>query len=1140
MASTRSEAKMESMEKALMGVQDNMSQVQGRLDKIDQAVEGLLSLKGIMEQMIKLQAGATVRSNEGGGQLGEGSAVHGKEERVAHQGEEATEEVRMALKKIELPMFEGEDPLGWLGKMEQYFEVHESPTECRLKLAYICMQGTTVHWFRWMKVRIPNLSWDRLAEELIKRYSGFDANPFELIASLNQEQQSVDAYIERFEMLIAQLGEVQEDQGLGYFMSGLREEIRRRMIVHAPRTVDHAMMLARGLERELYGTAVDRGRSKVGLGLGYTHKPVSNMGWATQAPAHERDRSKSYPQPNNNTRTWSPGEQRTRNPITPQSYSGGPRNHSGGGRGGMSRPPDQKIRDDRVVSHQEFLHRREKGLCFKCGDPYHPMHRCANKSLRVTILAEEEGEESEWEQVELEEKNEEARREAEETGENNVEFNTLELPLYSVNGINHPQTLKMRAKVAGKEVVAMVDSGASHNFVSKEVITELGLEVDSSVFFGVCLGDGCRVSSQGVCRRLKVDLGQCQIQIEGYLFELGGIDLILGVDWLRTLGDVLLNWNRMEMRFSWCEQTVILKGDPSLSRSLVSFKSIAKVSEVEFYGAVLLKWKGGEEWGAEDGGGGEAMNNMLAKYEKVFREPCGLPPNRSQNHVISIKEGCGPISVRPYRYAHRQKDEIEKMVSEMLISGVIQTSNSPYSSPVILVKKTDGSWRFCVDYRALNDITIADKYPIPVVEELFDELHGATHFTKLDLKSGYHQIRVRAADVHKTAFRTHEGHYEFLVMPFGLKNAPATFQATMNEVFRPFLRKFVLVFFDDVLIYCKSWKDHVKHVEVVLTLLQQHKFVLNQKKCQFGLEQVEYLGHIITAQGVAMDRNKIESVVHWPQPQNTKGVRAFLGLTGYYRKFIKDYGKIARPLTEQLKKNQFGWEEKAQGAFERLKQAMVTAPVLRMPDFSKEFVIECDASGMGIGAVLNQEGQPIAFYSKALADRALSKSTYERELMALVLAVQHWRHYLLGRKFVVIIDHKPLKNLLQQRITTPDQQYWLAKLMGYEFEIKHRAGAENGAADALSRRESTGEMKAFTKTEWVGVEAFQEAVRNDPELKNIIEKVRRDPEGSKNYSFINGSLHFKGRIVVPSKSSWVSTLLIEFHDTPFGGHSGAL
>lgn len=471
----------------------------------------------------------------------------------------------------------------------------------------------------------------------------------------------------------------------------------------------------------------------------------------------------------------------------------------------------------------------------------------------------------------------------------------------------------------------------------------------------------------------------------------------------------------------------------------------------------------------------------------------------------------------------------------MLNAGIIRPSISPYSSPVILVRKKDGSWRFCVDYRALNKITVPNKFPIPVIDELLDEIGPARVFSKIDLKSGYHQIMMKAEDVEKTAFRTHEGHYEFLVMPFGLTNAPSTFQSLMNEVLRPVLRKCALVFFDDILIYSLTMEEHVVHLTQVLQLMDQHDLKINGKKSVFGRGQIEYLGHVLSAGTVAADPKKLEAMWLWPVPKDLKSLRGFLGLTGYYRRFVKDYGKIARPLTQLLKKDSFQWGPSPQQAFEALKHTLTEIPTLAVPDFSKVFVLETDASGTGLGAVLTQEGKPLAFWSATLSDRSQAKSVYERELMAVVRAVQRWRHYLLGRHFIIRTDQKSLKFLTEQQVVGEGQFKWISKLSGYDFEIQYKPGKDNSAADAMSRRSSYCALSVLKVNDF---EEWQTEMLQDPKLQAIVQDLIVDPEAHKGYTLKDHRLFYKGKLVLSKQSSRIPILCKEFHASLLGGHSG--
>jgi hypothetical protein len=368
------------------------------------------------------------------------------------------------------------------------------------------------------------------------------------------------------------------------------------------------------------------------------------------------------------------------------------------------------------------------------------------------------------------------------------------------------------------------------------------------------------------------------------------------------------------------------------------------------------------------------------------------------------------------------------------------------------VKKKDITWRLCIDFRCLNTQTIKDKFLVPVIEDLLDELHGAKIFSKLNLRSGYHQIRMHEDDIHKTAFKTYFGHFEYVVMPFGLSNAPATFQALMNDIFKDYLQKFILVFYDDILVYSNDVQEHMQHLGIALSILRQHQLAAKRSKCVFGVSHVEYLGHVISAQGVSTYPSKVTAIAEWEIPQSVTQLRSFLGLAGYYHRFVKNFGVICHPLHDLLKKGGFSWTSIHDSAFHTLQQALIQALVLALPNFSEAFTLETDTSGSGIGTVIMQQGRHIAYFSAALCPKNAAMSAYEKEALAIIEAVKRWCHYFLGSKLIIKTDQQSLKYITEQRVAEGIQHKLMLKLLEFDFSIEYKRGAENKVADALSRQ----------------------------------------------------------------------------------------
>ena len=452
----------------------------------------------------------------------------------------------------------------------------------------------------------------------------------------------------------------------------------------------------------------------------------------------------------------------------------------------------------------------------------------------------------------------------------------------------------------------------------------------------------------------------------------------------------------------------------------------------------------------------KAIQKLLFKHQSAFQ--CeGEPLGRTEivKHDINTSTS-QPIKQKARRFPIHQRDEGEKIVQEMLQGDVIEPSTSPWASPVVLVKKKDGSTRFCIDYRKLNSVTVKDAYPLPRIDESLDALTGAQYFSTLDLASGYWQVGMTEDAKLKSAFATPSGLYQFKCMPFGLCNAPSTFERLMEQVLAGLQWQICLIYLDDVIIFSKTCLEHISRLDEVLTKLGQAGLKLKPKKCHFFCKEVLYLGHRVSKEGIATDPEKVKAVQDWEVPTNLTDVRSFLGLCSYYRRFIPQFSSIAKPLTKLTEKNQgFKWGVEQEEAWAVLKQRMLTAPILAYPDPQCEFIVDTDASAYGIGAVLSQiqngEERVIAYGSRSLTKEERRYCVTRREMLAIVYFLKYFRHYLYGRRFKVRTDHGALRWLMNFKDPQGQVARWLEVLGTYEFDVQHRPGLKHNNADAMSR-----------------------------------------------------------------------------------------
>lgn len=546
------------------------------------------------------------------------------------------------------------------------------------------------------------------------------------------------------------------------------------------------------------------------------------------------------------------------------------------------------------------------------------------------------------------------------------------------------------------------------------------------------------------------------------------------------------------------------------------------------------------------------LSCVLNDFPDVFTEepPHGGSQIEADVEVIPTNDDT-PVLRPMFRYSPFEMEEMQKQISQLLDLGYIRPSCSPYGAPVLFVKKPRSTeLRMCIDYRALNKLTRRNAFPLPRIDVLFDHLAGAKVFSLVDLRQAYHQIKIKDSDVPKTAFRTPFGHYEYVTLSFGLVNAPAAFQSVMNKIFAPMLYKYCLVYLDDILIFSKSAAEHAQHLREVLSVLRANKLTVAKQKCTFNQPEVLFLGHIVSAKGIAVDPTKVAALQKFPAPKDVGQLRSFLGTTNYFRRFVHKYAEVVRSLTDLLRKDvAFTWSTKCHDAFERIKQLLTTAPVLALPDWknTEPFHMICDASYQGVGGILMQGGQPIAFESRKLNSAEANYSPTDLEMLAIHYCCQKWRCYIEGRDVHVYTDHKPNVTFDTVNMVSRRHARWLEALQGHRLHWHYLKGSQN-IADSLSRNPVCfvgAVVPALTYA--CSFVALPLPVTKLTDSVSFLDQIKSGYDSDPWYAVLDNvktltlkdELFYKdNRLALPCVENVIQAAIRECHDVPYVGHPG--